>query len=59
MSANGNGAAEAVRDTIYRSCLLLDEEKWSDWLDLCDDGFSVLYQGVEPRDQLRHDVLLG
>ena len=34
-----NGVADAVRDTVYRSCMLLDDEKWSDWLNLCDESF--------------------
>ena len=31
---------DAVMDVIYGSCLLLDEERYDDWLDeLCDPGF--------------------
>lgn len=39
MGTNGVAVADAVRDTVYRSCILLDDEKWSDWLNLCDEAF--------------------
>lgn len=54
MSTNGNGAAEAVRDTIYRSCLLLDEEKWNDWLALCDDDFQYSIKAWSP--EINYDM---
>lgn len=54
MSANGNGIAEAVKDTIYRSCLLLDDEKWSEWLDLCDDGFQYSIKAWSP--EINYDM---
>lgn len=31
--------AQIVRDTIYRATLLLDDEKWEEWLELCDSSF--------------------
>ena len=37
--ANHRAAIEAVKDTVYRTCLLMDDERWSDWLELCDEGF--------------------
>jgi len=36
MSANGVDVPEAVRSAVYRACVLLDDEKWTDWLHLCD-----------------------
>mgnify|MGYP005850379997 CR=1 FL=1 len=36
MSTNGTAVPEAVRESVYRACVLLDEEKWTDWLQLCD-----------------------
>jgi len=54
MSANGNGTAEAVKDTIYRSCLLLDEEKWVEWLDLCDAGFKYSIKAWSP--EINYDM---
>lgn len=32
-------AMNAVRDTIYRATLFLDEQQWDEWLDLCDENF--------------------
>lgn len=34
-----SGAREIVRDTIYRATMLLDDQQWEAWLDLCDEGF--------------------
>lgn len=39
MGTNGVAVADAVRDAVYRSCILLDDEKWTDWLNLCDEAF--------------------
>ncbi|NNE22068.1 MAG: hypothetical protein HKN11_05610 [Rhizobiales bacterium] len=39
MGTNGVAVGESVRDAVYRSCILLDDEKWSDWLNLCDADF--------------------
>lgn len=54
MSANGAATVEAVKDTIYRSCLLLDDEKWSDWLDLCDEGFQYSVKAFSP--EINYDM---
>jgi len=54
MSANGIDIAGAVRDTIYRSCLLLDDEKWSDWLALCDDSFKYEIKAFSP--EINYDM---
>lgn len=43
-----NGVSEAVKDTIYRSCMLLDDEKWNDWLALCDDEFTYAIKAYSP-----------
>lgn len=48
MSANGTQAAKAVKDTIYRSCLLLDDGKWGDFLDLCDQSFEYAIKAYSP-----------
>ncbi len=48
MSANGTQVADAVRDTIYRSCLFLDDEKWSDFLGLCDQSFKYAIKAYSP-----------
>lgn len=38
MPKNGYEAVEAVRDTIYRAAMALDDFNWQDWLDLCDEN---------------------
>ena len=48
MSANGTKIAEAVKDTIYRSCLLLDDEKWDGFLSLCDEAFKYTIKAYSP-----------
>jgi len=48
MSANGTQVADAVKDTIYRSCLFLDDEKWSDFLELCDQSFNYAIKAYSP-----------
>ncbi len=32
MTGNGADVADVVRDTIYRATLLLDDQKWEQWL---------------------------
>lgn len=49
----GNGAdvanvANVVRDTIYRATLLLDDQQWEQWLDLCDDSFHYAIKSFSP-----------
>ena len=54
-NANHIAAIEAVKDTIYRSCLLMDDERWSDWLKLCDDGFYYKVTAYSP--EIRKDMI--
>ncbi|MGI9302546.1 MAG: nuclear transport factor 2 family protein [Gammaproteobacteria bacterium] len=39
---------EKVRDTIYKACLHLDDEKWDDWLALCDEDFEYAITAYSP-----------
>jgi methanesulfonate monooxygenase small subunit len=55
MSANGTNAVDAVKDTIYRTCLFLDDQKWKDWLDLCDEGFEYSIKAFSP--EIRRDMM--
>ena len=48
MGTNGVAVADSVRDTVYRSCILLDDEKWTDWLDLCDETFDYAITAWSP-----------
>ncbi len=43
-----------VRDTIYQATLLLDGQKWEQWLDLCDDRFEYAIKSFSP--EINHDV---
>jgi methanesulfonate monooxygenase small subunit len=48
MGVNGVDAASVVRDTIYRATLLLDDQKWEQWLELCDDDFHYAIKSFSP-----------
>ena len=48
MSTNGADPAGKVRDTIYRATLMLDDQKWDEWLDLCDDDFHYAIKSFSP-----------
>ena len=48
-------AIEAVKDTVYRTCLLMDDERWSDWLDLCSESFYYKITAYSP--EIRQDML--
>lgn len=37
-----------VRDTIYRSTVLLDQQQWNDWLNYCDDEFRYAIRAWSP-----------
>jgi methanesulfonate monooxygenase small subunit len=39
---------ESVKDTIYKSCLLLDDFKFKDWLELCDSDFTYAITAYSP-----------
>lgn len=41
-------AAAAVRDTIYRATLALDDQKWEEWLSLCTDDFQYAIKSFSP-----------
>ncbi len=52
MSTGGRDELEAigisVRDTIYRACLLLDDERFLDWLALCAPDFRYQIKTYSP-----------
>lgn len=41
-------ASALVRDTIYRSAILLDQQKWNEWLAHCDDKFQYAIRSWSP-----------
>ena len=55
MSSSEKSSIEKVKDTIYRSCLHLDDEQWEDWLGLCDADFSYKITSYSP--EIRQDMI--
>ncbi len=55
MSADKTTAIEQVKDTIYRSCLCLDDERWNDWFAMCDDSFEYKITAFSP--EIRKDMV--
>ena len=55
MAKNGTDAANAVRDTIYRATLALDDQKWEEWLDLCDESFHYAIKAFSP--EINYDMI--
>ncbi len=54
MSAPTSDAVESVKDTIYRACLFLDDQRWDDWLDLCDEDFEYVIKAFSP--EINYDM---
>ena len=48
MHKNGADAASVVRDTIYRATMALDDQKWEDWLGLCEPEFHYAITAFSP-----------
>jgi methanesulfonate monooxygenase small subunit len=47
-TAELKSAEPAIREVIYRACLLLDDEKFLDWLDLCAPDFKYRITTYSP-----------
>ena len=45
---------ETVRDTIYQATMLLDNQKWDDWLSLCDEDFEYSITSFSP--EINYDM---
>ncbi len=48
MANNGLDMAAKVRDTIYRATIMLDDQRWDDWLNLCHDEFHYSIKSFSP-----------
>lgn len=48
MPSNGIDIAARVRDTIGRATIMLDDQRWDDWLALCDDDFHYAIRCFSP-----------
>jgi methanesulfonate monooxygenase small subunit len=55
MDNNNQSSVEKVKDSILRSCLFLDDEQWSHWLDLCLDTFQYKITSYSP--EIRKDMI--
>ena len=47
-------ASARVRDTIYRATILLDGQKWDEWLDLCGERFEYAIRSWSP--EINYDM---
>jgi methanesulfonate monooxygenase subunit beta len=47
-------ASARVRDTIYQATILLDNQRWDDWLALCDERFEYAIKSWSP--EISYDV---
>jgi methanesulfonate monooxygenase small subunit len=45
---------DIVRDTIYNATVLLDSQKWNDWLSLCDEDFEYSITSFSP--EINYDM---
>lgn len=46
---------ESIKETIYKSCLYLDDLKFKDWLGLCDTDFTYAVTAYSP--EIRRDMI--
>jgi methanesulfonate monooxygenase subunit beta len=47
-------ASALVRETIYRSTILLDQQHWDEWLAHCDDAFHYAIRAWSP--EINRDI---
>lgn len=50
---------DRVRDTIYRATIFLDDQRWDDWLDLCNDDFHYAIKSFSPEINMDMTYLQG
>ena len=48
MPTDRRDCEDLVRSTIYRATMLLDDQKWEEWLGLCDDSFHYAIKSFSP-----------
>lgn len=54
MSTHANDIVNTVKDTIYKACLLLDDQKWNEWLALCTEDFQYAIKAYSP--EIHYDM---
>lgn len=52
--AYGDFRQLAVRDTVYQASLLLDDQRWNDWLALCAEDFTYDIKSWSP--EINYDM---
>ncbi|MBL94947.1 MAG: Methanesulfonate monooxygenase hydroxylase subunit beta [Alphaproteobacteria bacterium MarineAlpha3_Bin5] len=55
MNANGTVTIDTVKDTVYRSCLLLDDENWDGFLELCHESLDYSITAFSP--EINRDMI--
>ena len=55
MPTDRRACEDLVRTTIYRATILLDDQKWEDWLALCDDSFHYAIKSFSP--EINRDMI--
>ncbi len=55
MATNGYAVSEQIKCTIYKACIALDDQQWSDWIDLCDDSFEYAIKAFSP--EIKNDMI--
>jgi len=48
MPSDSLETVSAVRETIYRATLALDDQRWEDWLALCSPDFHYVITSFSP-----------
>ena len=56
MNNSNQDPRSIVCDTIYQAALSLDDQKWDEWLALCDNSFNYAIKSFSPEIKLRYDL---
>jgi len=51
--------AVSVQNTIYRATIMLDDQRWNDWLDLCTEDFHYAIKSYSPEINMDMTYLQG
>lgn len=55
MCASGVDVAGKVKETIYRAAIMLDDQRWDDWLGMCHEDFHYAIKSYSP--EIRSDMI--
>lgn len=59
MANNQTAISEDVKNTIYEACIALNDQKWMDWIELCDESFQYAIKAYSPEIQYEMTYLGG